>query len=310
MNLMDLAVNDWSEDALDATAPGLFGKLPPIRPSWEGGGRLSPYWQRRYSLPRALVVNWSGDNPCSLVGTGVIRPGIAAVSLGTSDTVFACTPQPGVRPSHVFRAPTGDFMSLACFRNGSLAREWVRLDHRLDWNGVAELLEERPGNGGHIMLPWLETEITPRVPHAGVRRFGFDARDAGTNVRGLVEGQMMAMANHARDVTADRIEKIIATGGAAANRSLLQVMANVFGVEVYRLDVGNSAALGAALRAYHAERLAAGEPVSWRTVVSGFTEPNPGHRVSPNPRLAAMYQDLRRRYQQLEDLHKDQRPIC
>ena len=38
-------------------------------------------------------------------------------------------------------------------------------------------------------------------------------------------------------------------------------MANVFGVDVYRLDVENSAALGAALRAYHADRLAAGEPV-------------------------------------------------
>lgn len=310
MNLMALATNDWSEEALNGTAPGLFGKLPPVRPSWESAGRLSSYWQRRYTLPRAMVVNWSGDNPCSLVGTGVIRPGIAAVSLGTSDTVFACTPQPGARPSHVFRAPTGDFMSLACFRNGSLAREWVRLEHRLDWDGVAERLDEQPGNGGRIMLPWLETEITPHVPHAGVRRFGFDARDAGTNVRGLIEGQMMAMANHAGDVTTDRIEKIIATGGAAANRALLQVMANVFGVEVYRLDAGNSAALGAALRAYHAERLAAGEPVSWRTVVSGFTDPNPGHRVSPNPKLTAMYSELRREYGQLEALHKDRQPVC
>ena len=69
-------------------------------------------------------------------------------------------------------------------------------------------------------------------------------------------------------------------------------MADVFGVDVYRLDVENSAALGAALRAYHADRLAAGEPVSWRTVVSGFTEPNPGHRVSPNPKLVALYRNF------------------
>ncbi len=310
MNLMDIAANEWSPEALAATAPDLAGKLPPIRPSWESAGRVSSYWQRRYTLPRTMVVNWSGDNPCSLVGTGVIRPGVAAVSLGTSDTVFACTPRPGARPSHVFRAPTGDFMSLVCFRNGSLAREWVRLEHGLDWHGVAQLLDERPGNDGHLMLPWLETEITPHVPHPGVRRFGFDEGDPGANVRGLVEGQMMAMANHAADVTTDRIEKVIATGGAAANRSLLQVMANVFGVDVYRLDVGNSAALGAALRAYHAERLAAGEPVAWRTVVSGFTDPNPGHRVSPNPKLVAMYAELRREYQTLENLHKARHPIC
>lgn len=310
MNLMELASNSWWPAALDATAPDLLAKLPPIRPSWEHAGRLSSYWQKRYAFPPAAIINWSGDNPGSLVGTGVVRPGLLAVSLGTSDTVFACTPHPGPRPSHVFRSPTGEFMSLVCFRNGSLAREWIRFEHRLDWDTFAYLLEERPGNDGYVMLPWLETEITPHVPHAGVRRFGFDRLDVGRNVRALVEGQMMAMANHAADVTAGPIERIIATGGAATNRALLQVMANVFGVDVYRLDVGNSAALGAALRAYHAERLAAGEPVSWNTVVSGFTEPNPGHRVSPNPKLVALYGHLRREYSILERLHQDRRAIC
>ena len=309
-NLMDVATDAWSSVALEATAPTLLEKLPRIRPAWESAGRLSPYWQKRYSFPSAAIINWSGDNPSSLVGTGVIRPGLLAISLGTSDTVFACTPHPGARPSHVFRAPTGDFMSLVCFRNGSLAREWIRLEHGLDWDTVARLLEQQPGNDGYVMLPWVETETTPHVPHAGVRRFGFDRIDAGKNVRGLIEGQMMAMANHVSDVTADRIERIVATGGASTNRALLQVMANVFGVDVYRLDVENSAALGAALRAYHADRLAAGEPVSWKTVVSGFTEPNPGHRVSPNPKLAARYEELRREYAILERLHKDRRAIC
>lgn len=310
MNLMDLRSKQWSPQALEATAPGLADKLPAIRDSWDVVGRLSAYWQRRYSLPAAAVVAWSGDNPNSLVGTGVIRPGVMAISLGTSDTIFACTTVPGARSSHVFRSPTGDFMSLVCFRNGSLAREWVRFEHRLDWDACARLLEERPGNDGYVMLPWLERETTPRVEHAGVRRFGFDRLDAARNVRGLIEGQMMAMANHASDITADPIEKIVATGGAATNRSILQVMANVFGVDVYRLDVENSAALGAALRAYHGDRLAAGEPVSWKTVVSGFTDPKPGHRVTPNPKHAAIYEELRREYAILERLHRDRRAIC
>jgi xylulokinase len=310
MNLMELAANSWSPAALDATAPDLLEKLPPIRPSWDRAGRLSRYWQHRYSFPPAAIINWSGDNPSSLIGTGVIRPGVLAVSLGTSDTVFACTSHPGPRPSHLFRSPTGELMSLVCFRNGSLAREWIRFEHRLDWHAVARLLEERPGNDGYVMLPWLESEITPPVPHAGVRRFGFDRLDTGKNVRGLIEGQMMAMANHAADVTSDPIERIIATGGAATNFALLQVMANVFGADVHRLDVQNSAALGAALRAYHADRLAGEEPVSWKTVVSGFTEPNPAHRVSPNPRLVAIYEALRREYAILEKLHQDRHPIC
>ena len=95
MNLMDLASNQWSPAALDATAPNLAEKLPLIQPSWDFAGRLSSYWRHRYSLPATRVATWSGDNPCSLVGTGVIRPGLVAVSLGTSDTVFAVSPKPG-----------------------------------------------------------------------------------------------------------------------------------------------------------------------------------------------------------------------
>ena len=37
--------------------------------------RSSPYWQARYGLPPAKVVAWSGDNPCSLVGVGLVREG-------------------------------------------------------------------------------------------------------------------------------------------------------------------------------------------------------------------------------------------
>ena len=309
MNLMDLREQRWSQEALDATAPDLAARLPPIGRSWEIFGTLSPYWQKRYALPPAAIVPWTGDNPSSLIGTGIIHDRVVAVSLGTSDTVFALTTEPAGPSSHVFRAPTGDYMNLVCFRNGSLAREWVRMEYGLDWDAVALLLERAPGNDGWLMLPWLEIESTPRIAQPGLRRFGFDRFDAERNVRGLIEGQMMAIANHAAAVSGT-IDRVIATGGASVNRPILQVMANVFGVDVYRLDVENSAALGAALRAYHAERLAAGEAVSWQTVVSGFTDPQPGHRVSPNPKHVARYAELRRDYAMLEALHKDRAPIC
>ena len=309
-NLMNLRENQWSPAALDATAQGLATRLPAIRDSWEIIGTLSPYWQRRYSFPRAAIVPWSGDNPSSLVGAGIITEGVLAVSLGTSDTAFSCTIEPAAGSSHVFRSPTGDFMSLVCFRNGSLTREWLRQQYRLEWNDVTQLLDLRPGNDGQLMLPWLENEITPRVARAGLRRFGFDAHDAGANIGALIEGQMMAIANHAAALSRLPVDRVIATGGAAVNRAILQVMANVFGVDVYRSDVENSAALGAALRAYHADRLASGEPVSWRTVVSGFTDPISGHRVSPNPQHAIAYKALRNDYAMLERVHQHRDPIC
>ena len=97
MNLMDLASKQWSPEAVRATVPNLETRLPPLSESWTVLGTLSPYWQRRYSLPAARIVAWSGDNPCSLVGTGLVREGVVAISLGTSDTIFGIMPTP--RPS-------------------------------------------------------------------------------------------------------------------------------------------------------------------------------------------------------------------
>src|SRR5207302_3398183 len=129
MNLMDLTTASWWPEALEATAPALHEKLPPIVPAATIAGRLSSYWRARHGLPEASIVVWSGDNPSSLIGTGLVREGLAAISLGTSDTIFGLMKEPRIDAGgmgHVFAAPTGDFMGLTCFANGSLARERVR----------------------------------------------------------------------------------------------------------------------------------------------------------------------------------------
>jgi xylulokinase len=191
-------------------------------------------------------------------------------------------------------------MGTTVFKNGSLARERVRDAFGLDWAGVSAALRSTPpGNGGALMLPWFDPEITPHVITPGVRRIGLDPAAGAANVRALVEAQMMAMANHTRWMAADP-SHVIATGGAAANRELLQVMADVFDAEVIRSAAGNAAALGAALRAYHADRLASGQPIAWEEAIAGFTAPDPSARIAPSPEAAAVYRDLRRRYAEVE----------
>jgi len=297
MNLMDLKARRWSEVAVRATAPGLDRKLPALAPSWSVIGRLSRYWVERYGLPPANVIAWSGDNPSSLIGVGLVTAGRIAISLGTSDTLFGLLRAPRVDASgasHVFGAPTGDYMALVCFKNGSLARERVRDAYGLDWDGFSRRLRETPpGNRGAIMLPWFEPEATPPVLTPGVRRYGLDAGDASANVRAVIEAQMMATALHAGWM-GERVVAIHATGGAARNRDILQVMADVHGTEVQQLAVGESAALGAALRAFHGDQLAQGREIGWEEVVAGFVEPVA--RVRPDPRSVAVYAELKHVY--------------
>ena len=100
---------------------------------------------------------------------------------------------------------------------------------------------------------------------------------------------MMAIARHSRWMGVE-VDTIYATGGASANRQILQVMADVFNARVFQLEVGNSAALGAALRARHADAAAAGEALQWEKVIAGLVEPVASSRIEPRPDAHAIYQ--------------------
>jgi xylulokinase len=291
MSLMDLSAGAWSASAVAATAPGLATKLPATAPSATVIGPLSRYWVDRYAFtPDTRVLAWTGDNPASLIGTGLVGEGRAAISLGTSDTIFGAMDAPRVSPDgtgHVFGSPAGAFMGISVFRNGSLARERVRDMFGLDWDGFSRVLRSSPpGNRGGVVLPWFEPEITPVVVRSGWRHRQIDTRDPAAVIRGVVEGQMLAMARHSRWMGV-AIEEIRATGGGSANRELLHVMADVFNARVERFDVTNSAALGAALRAMQADTGAA-----WDDVLPGFVEPIAGGTVEPNPAAADVYARL------------------
>jgi len=303
MNLMDLARKRWAAAALQATAPDLDRKLPELRESSHDVGPLAPYWVKKYGFPPARVIAWTGDNPSSLIGVGLVRQGRMAISLGTSDTLFGFMAKPRIDPSgvgHVFGSPTGDFMSLICFKNGSLAREAIRREYAMSWAEFSKALDATaPGNSGGILLPWFEPEITPTVHEPGARRYELDPRNGPANVRAVIEAQMLSTSIHSQwmGVTIDTIH---ATGGAARNREILRVMADVHGASVYQFEVGNSACLGAALRAYQGDTVARGQKVSWETIVQGFAEPMAESRIDPIPSHVEMYGELKRVYSACE----------
>jgi xylulokinase len=297
MNLMDIRRKNWNHDALKATAPGLIGKLPPLAASGQVIGPVSAYFVNKYGLnPEALANVWTGDNPASVLGLGLIKPGQAAVSLGTSDTFFGTmqkcvTDEQG--EGHVFGSPTGDYMTLICFKNGSLAREKIRELYGIkDWDAFGKLVAATPpGNNGAILLPWFEAEIVPRVNQPGVRRFDLDEKNVAANCRAVFEAQMLSMRLHSQWMQIAP-EKIFATGGASSNKELLQVMADVMNCSVLRIEVTKSAALGAALQAAHGWLVADGKTVGWEKIVAGFTAPVPGSEIKPDKKAARIYDKL------------------
>jgi len=148
MNLMNIKTKEWDDRALNSTAPDLKKKLPLLTNPYEVIGKIAPYFVDRYGFSsETLLIPWSGDNPSSLIGVGLTRKGKAAISLGTSDTYFTYLKDLFVDlngEGHVFGAPTGDYMGLICYKNGSLAREKVKDRFNLNWTNFSKILAKTP----------------------------------------------------------------------------------------------------------------------------------------------------------------------
>ncbi|MCF7855224.1 MAG: carbohydrate kinase [Candidatus Pacebacteria bacterium] len=299
MNLLNLSTLEWDEDMLAATAPGLRDRLPEVVSSDTIVGRIAPYFSDKYGFnPDVQIVAWSGDNPNSLIGVGAHAPGTAVVSLGTSHTYFAAMKKPNVDPEgygHVFGNPAGGFMSLICFKNGALAQEEIRDRYGLTWEAFDDCLRSTPpGNSGNMMLPYFVSEITPLVLDAGAVRTGSDeflnGGDACAAVRAVVESQALRLKIHSSWM-ASTPDTIRVTGGASVSTEVCRVLADVFNAELERLETGNSAGLGAAMRAAEAAGAA-----SWKDLTDRFCQPVKGMNVTPDRDNAAMYEDMQSRY--------------
>jgi|MDTC01.1.fsa_nt_gb xylulokinase len=305
-NLMDIRTRSWSQAALDATAPDLADRLLPVIDADSVVGPIHAFWVDRYGFaPDCQVLPFSGDNPSSLLGLGLVQTGQVALSLGTSDTLFACMDEARVSTTGegaLFASPDGShFMALICFLNGSLAREAVRDHHGLDWDAFTRALAETPpGNHGRIMLPWFAAEIVPHVPDPGVIRCNLEVDDVAGNVRAVIEAQALSSKIHSEWMGV-AIRSLSVTGGASANRNILQIFADVHGCPVQPFETTNAAALGGALRAAHAHTRASGRQTDWRDTVAPFTTPPAELRIEPDPANRAVYDSLLETYGTIEN---------
>jgi len=290
MNLLNLRTLAWDAEIAAFTAPGLAAKLPRVGTGVAGG--LHAYFAKYGLKPGLPVAVWTGDNPASLVGTGAWDAGVAVVSLGTSDTFFAALDAFRTDPEgcgHVFGNPAGGFMSLACFKNGSLARDRVRQEAGASWEFFDQkAFELTPaGNGGRLALPWFVPEITPPVLTPGLRaNFDFAAAAPEVRIRAVVEAQALALRSHALWIGA--FDTIRVTGGASKSPGIRQTLADVFQARVESIAVADSAALGGAMLAAHADGVPLAVMTDSFSPVTAVCEPDPARAAVYDGLLAAV----------------------
>eukprot|EP01064_Diplonema_japonicum_P005039 TRINITY_DN13341_c0_g2_i1.p1 TRINITY_DN13341_c0_g2~~TRINITY_DN13341_c0_g2_i1.p1 ORF type:complete len:570 (+),score=143.13 TRINITY_DN13341_c0_g2_i1:63-1712(+) len=323
MNLLDIKSRTWCPKIVNVTASrypkgsyNLSSRLGEVVESFTCVGQVSNYFSARFGLPATCkVVAFSGDNNNALIGLKLTGSDIA-VSMGTSDTIFAslnkATPH---EVGHVFAHPViqGNFMAMLCYANGSLTREHIR-DQNVgkDWTKFEASLARTPvGNHGCIGFYFLNREIIPQGGH-GVHTFDVQEKakkfTGDEHIRAVVEGQFMSMRLHCAELGLEVTPKsrIFVTGGGSRSNGILQVLADVFGCPVLKDTKGavNSAAFGAALRACHGDRLlraglthADSEPLYSEMVASQQTYQL---MASPRQQNTAIYTKMLPRYHALE----------
>ncbi|HEY1353320.1 MAG TPA: xylulokinase [Ktedonobacteraceae bacterium] len=271
--LLDVKKGVWSPELLAALDldPTL---LPPVVPADTTAGAITPAVAEATGLLAGTPIAGGGaDNACGAVGNGVVQPGLALVSIGTSGVVLAHASSPQVDTSspvprvHTFNhAVPGAWYLMGVTQGAGLSLRWLRDNIGLPeralegWAGIDayELLAREAalapaGSSGLFFLPYLQGERTPHLD--AYARGGWIGLSAIHDRRHLVRSVLEGVAFSLKDCFAIireqglSIEQIRATGGGAKSPLWRQIIADILNVELVTTSAQEGPAFGAALLA-------------------------------------------------------------
>lgn len=232
----------------------------------------------------------AGDNAGAGLGLGA-GEGDVVVSLGTSGTVFAVTPEP-VRDATGtiagFADAAGQFLPLVATLNAARVLDSATRLLEVDFDGLAELaLSAEPGAGGVTLVPYFEGERTPNRPDATASLLGLTlASTTRANIaRAHVEGMLCGLADGVDAVRAHGLDarRILLVGGAAFNPAVGRAAAQVFGLPIDIPQPGEYVAMGATVQAAWS---LTGERPNWQVAMDTHIDPDPQPVVREQYRAA------------------------
>lgn len=308
--LFDLRARDWSAAvlaALDIPAPW----LPPAFEGPQITGYVSAAAAAATGLAAGTpVVAGGGDQAAQAVGVGAVRPGIMAVTLGTSGVAFTSTDAPRIEPQgrlHAFCHALPDrwhLMGVMLSAAGSL--RWYREAFAPDVSYdalLASAAEAPPGSDGLLFLPYLTGERTPYSdPLARGAWVGLTLRHRRAHlIRALLEGVAFGLRDTVallRAADAGAMEQVRISGGGARSTLWRQILADVLGVPLLATATVEGAGYGAAVLA--------GVGVGiWPDVPSACARMPIAHTTTPAAGRMERYDAL---YQQYRALYPALRP--
>jgi xylulokinase len=313
---MDVGKRDWSDTMLAATGldrshmPKLYegsdvtGELrADIAEAWGLGGHMGG---------RVPVVAGGGDNAAGAVGVGVVKPGDAFLSLGTSGVLFLAnggyTPNPAGGVHSFCHALPGRWHQMSVILSAASCVDWaVKLTGMNDAGAMFAAIEARnTPTASEIFLPYLSGERTPHNdPKAKGVLFGMTHEtDAATLGQAVLEGVAFAFRDGMDALTDSgaHIDTITVIGGGAKSAYWGKILSSVLQRPLVYRDGGEvGPAYGAARLAQLADSQGAVEAICAAPAITHVAEPD--DRLSDlyaerMPKFRALYQNLKSSFQE------------
>jgi xylulokinase len=298
---LNVGQRDWSDVLLAAT--GLTrAHMPRLVEGTSASGTVTPAAAAELGLSRVVVAGGGGDNAASAVGLGVVLPGQAFLSLGTSGVLFVVTdrfrPNPD-RAAHAFcHCLPNRWHQMSVMLTAASVIDWVaQLTGEPDLPKLVEAARLRGLNRqSPFFLPYLSGERTPHNdPDARGVFFGIRADTTPADLTAAaLEGVALAFAD-GLDVLVEKggtVGEISVTGGGARLPYWGQLIAAALNRPLtYRQGSEVGAALGAARLA----RLA----LSGERPEDVCVAPPVDHVIQPDTALASLLAIRRRTFVRL-----------
>ena len=312
--LFDIRRRVWNAESLELAGIDAGRLSEPVPGTyWEAG--LLPDWES-LGLPADLPFVIGGSDGClANLGSGAVRRGDTALTIGTSGAIRMTTaePEPDLQ-ERIFSYILSDdsYVCGGATNNGGNVLQWYagQVLGRKDADGgdfgrlVAEADAIAPGAEGLVFLPYLLGERAP-VWDANAKGVFFGLRSIHGErhfVRALLEGVSFSLRQigASLDETIGDIQHIYASGGFTHSTLWLQLIADIFQKKVSVTASADASAIGAAQMGFYALGIipALGDATGSLVKVVSTYEPD-GARGQVYQKNYAVYTEL---YRRLKDL--------
>jgi xylulokinase len=305
--MMDIEKLEWSKELCDKIGLPLE-KLPPMGTTARQVGVVSRGASENTGFAQGMpIAIGAGDQQCAAVGAGIVKEGMAEVTIGTGMVVVAHIDSRKKDPHRKVLIggsgiPNKWNMEGINFTSGAALRWWrdvygreeMRIANELSLDTydviTLEASKSPPGSKGFIFFPIFQGQCTPYYhdfAKGGSIGLSFihDRRDMARAVLEGVTFEINMVIESMEEVLGKSFDVLRLSGGGSKSMLWNQIQADVYGRTIERLRFSECATLGAAILGSVGCRI-------FETVEEAVQRMvHPHDTIEPNMKNHSMYQE-------------------